>query len=68
MTKPIERGTDPRPFAVDVVVTMEDQMAFNVALAAQPEMARRRRIWSIVSILSILPIGLACGIVSTMDW
>ncbi len=66
MTKPIERGTDPRPFAVDV--TMEDQMAFNVALAAQPEMVRRRRIWAVVSILSILPIGLACGLVSTMDW
>ncbi len=68
MTKPIERGTDPRPFGVDVAVTLEDQMAFNTALAAQPEVARRRRIWAVVSILPILPIGLACGLVSTMDW
>lgn len=64
MTDAMEAHTNPAPFAVDVVATLDDQVACSMAMAARPETARLRRIWMVGVILLVPLIGFVGGVLA----
>lgn len=64
MTDVMEADAGARAFAVDVVATLNDQIAGNCALAARPEAVRRRRLRMIGAILLMPVIGFAGGFIA----